>query len=41
MAEKTTHDELREFAEWNRKGAAATKLMFESGFRIIIDPDTL
>ena len=41
MDEKTTHDELREFAEWNRKGAAATKLMFSTGFRVIVDPEDL
>lgn len=32
---------LKEFAEWNRKGAAAAKLMFETGGRVILDPDDL
>ncbi len=41
MDEKTTYDELREFAEWNRKGAAAAKLMFSTGFRVIVDPEDL
>jgi len=35
------HDDLREFAEWNRKGAAAAKLMFSTGFRVIVDPKDL
>ena len=32
---------LKEFAEWNRKGAAAAKLMFETGGRVRLDPDDL
>jgi hypothetical protein len=39
--EDKTYDDLREFAEWNRKGAAAAKLMFSTGFRVIVDPKDL
>ena len=39
--EDETYDDMREFAEWNRKGAAAAKLMFSTGFRVIVDSKDL